>query len=94
MMTWEQKFDALLALGESSLRMRAPGNWYVHSRRSLGDGLFERGVCGNGATPQAAVEDDWEIFTKIKPNEYVIVDSSESRTRHRWNGWMWAEVKP
>jgi hypothetical protein len=31
-MTWEQKFAAILSIGDAALRMRKPGDWYVDHR--------------------------------------------------------------
>lgn len=95
-MTWEEKLQALQALGcDTSLKMRAPGNWYVAAvgRAIAGDG-FLTGSYGNGRTPQEAVEDDWnEIVVNLPINRYINVSSySAGKEKNvRWNGFMWAD---
>jgi hypothetical protein len=86
-MTWEQKLQALQALGDTSLRMRKPGDWYVNTVANIkGDGGY-----GNGATPEAAVEDHWKKFAESGAT--VVVDAySPSRREYRWNGFMWEVV--
>lgn len=94
-MTWEQMFAAIQAIGEASLRMRKPGDWFVEQRSTE---KKERGssvigsAYGNGATPEDAVRDHWRVLTDLKPNEIIVIDSMRDTRRHvRWNGYMWAD---
>lgn len=93
-LTWEQKLHALQALCETSLRMRAPGNWYVNAiGRSMTklDG-FLVGKYGNGKTPQEAIEDDWRQIALAGPEWLVIVDKHDGQRAFQWNGWMWDDA--
>ncbi len=94
-MTWEEKLQALQALCETVLIMRKPGNWYVSaSGRSIAGDGFLTGSYGNGATPEEAVEDDWNIFVVNLPLDRYINVSSYSAGKEknvRWNGFMWAD---
>jgi hypothetical protein len=97
MMNWEQKLEALQGLDcEISLRMRAPGNWYVDHRgievKKHGSAIL-RGEYGNGRTPEEAVEDHWRLLTGLGPEEYVVLHAMlpEKRRHVVWSGFMWAE---
>lgn len=88
-MTWEEKFEALKALGNTSLRMRKPGHWYVEpGGRCIRDGPLGDGAYGEGSTPQAAIEDDW---SKIAEGGELIECSPWGGPKQlvRWNGYMW-----
>ncbi len=91
-MNWEQKLAALNAIAETSLRMRAPGDWYVsaHPRGVVGDG-FERGTYGNGVTPEAAVNNDWKQLVDELPVDLSIRIRGDRQVR--WNGFMWQDVR-
>lgn len=96
-MTWEQKFEAMNALDESELRMRKPGDWFcvirgAEMQKPGGCGL--EGRCGNGNSPQAAVENAWFAYTKPIDNAYIVLDamSPEKRRHVRWNGYRWADI--
>lgn len=93
-MTWEQKLQALQELGECSLRMREPGNWYVSQTSvDIKEGSLLGGGYGNGATPEQAVNDHWERKTNLKPNQYLVINAfSDKRRAVRWSGFMWASV--
>lgn len=86
-MNWEQKLAALQALGDTSLRMREPGNWYVNGAGEIAQDRMLVGEYGNGATPEAAVNDHWQKFTGTGQ----IVRLSGDR-RVTWRGFMWADV--
>ena len=94
-MTWEQKFEAMRSLvGHFSIciRMRKPGDWYVNAtgRNIAGQG-FTRGTCGDGVTPQEAIEDDWRQYVDALPEgQYIAVGDRKVR----WNGFMWKDVTP
>jgi hypothetical protein len=92
-MTWEQKLAALTALGDTSLRMRKPGDWYVdHRGVEIGDGHILDSGHGDGATPEAAVEDRWACLTLLPPNKIIVLDAMRATRREvRWNGFMWAD---
>lgn len=86
-MDWQQKLMALKALCETHLCMREPGNWYVQSiGRSVieREGRIEVGSCGNGATPEAAVNNDWD---KVAKPGYALRITGKGYMR--WNGFMW-----
>lgn len=88
-MTWEQKFAALQALTDTSLRMRKPGDWYVNAydRAIGGNGLLQSNY-GNGKTPEEAVENDWLQMTQIASDLHIRVKGKN----YQWNGFMWAQV--
>ncbi len=88
-MTWEQAFDALQSIGIATLKMRAPGNWYVEQSVEIVEGTMLVGKHGNGTTPQAAVEDHWKIYS----DRSAIVRLSGGATV-TWTGYMWREVTP
>ncbi len=92
-MTWEQKLQAAQALGECSLKMRVPGNWYVSCsriERKEGGCLSSGGGCA-GATPESAVDEFWSWLTDSK---YSIIVGAYTDTRRAvtWNGFMWQDV--
>jgi hypothetical protein len=94
-MTWEQKLEAIIALGDDvSLRMRCPGNWHVdHRGVEIGDGHVLIGGCGNGDTPEAAVLNHWDHLTQLKAGQYLVKNAMSSDRRHyRWNGYRWADL--
>ncbi len=95
-MTWEEKLAALQTLCNTSLRMRAPGDWYVAAD---GREVQKTGSCvlsgdsGDGTTPQEAVEDDWKIIAEPGLDSYVVLDAmdSEKRREVQWIGYMWKD---
>lgn len=95
MMTWEQKFVALKALGDCALKMRAPGDWYL----SLHGVEVKRGpmlgsVGESGPTPEAAVTATWDAVTTLPPGQYLVMGALRSTRRAVvWGGFMWQEVK-
>lgn len=95
-MSWQEKFAAINALGEASLMMRKPGDWYVNQPRveTKDEGSSVIGCdYGNGATPEDAVVDHWERIAALPPRWFVVVDSFGPSRRHvRWNGYMWVDV--
>lgn len=82
-MTWEQKFAAIMSVAPSAeICMRKPGNWYVHANMMHASGsCCLVGNYGNGATPEAAVEDHWSQYGDGQPffvnDEWLM-----------WNGFM------
>jgi hypothetical protein len=94
-MTWEQKLAALDALaGQGTIAMRKPGDWLCSHRLSIKDQCILKGGCGNGATPQDAIEDQWSRLTeKLARHELIVIDEMKaSRRAFRWNGFMWREI--
>lgn len=87
-MTTDEKFAALKLLCETSLRMRAPRDWYVSaSGRECKNGCILRSSYGNGSTPQEAIEDDWRI---ISSHPCIVIDYGKRQVR--WNRYMWEDV--
>lgn len=89
MMTWEQKLEALNALCEHSLIMRAPGDWYVSSDLTIIDECISSWDYGNGETPEEAVEDHWDKYASVAFPMYI---SNGTGKKYRWNKFMWKEV--
>ena len=93
-MTWEEKFAALQALGDCSLRMRQPGDWYVDARGvDVKEGGMLAGRYGNWTTPEAAVLDHWERYTtQVEAGQVVVINAMGGSRRHvRWTGYMWRD---
>lgn len=95
-MNYEQMLVALQALGECSLMMRKPGDWYVSQRTEIKNGPVLEGRFGNGNTPMAAVADHWKQLTELAPGQYIVTHAYDRAQRRgvRWNGFMWAEAEP
>jgi hypothetical protein len=93
-LTWEQKAAALDTLGNIEIKMRRPGDWFcAQSGVSVADGHFLYGGCGNGATPQEAIEDLWRyLVDDLLANRYVAIGGMDITRRVRWNGFMWQDV--
>lgn len=88
-LTWEQKMAALQTLTDTSLRMRAPGDWYVSmSGAALVKGSFLHSVGGDGRTPEEAVEGAWEDVTGHR----VRVSRDGKDRDVVWVGCMWKEA--
>ena len=93
-LSWEQKLSALQVLGDTALRMRKPGNWYVDSHTEVGGDGFLSGKYGNGATPQLAVLDHWrQLVDELDPKLYVVARPGGVEAGYRWSGFMWIVVK-
>ena len=94
-LTWEQKLAACQAIGDCSVRMRKPGDWYVaHSGVNIATpaGMLE-GRYGNGRTPEAAVEDHWRALTMLDRGECVSSDGAVGRRYFQWTGYMWRDCE-
>ncbi len=92
MMEWQQKFAAIQAFAgsyDTYICMRKPDDWYVSCGMSVGGNGMLHGKYGNGATPQAAVEDHWAQYEALPFDRYAV---NRENKRARWNGFMWAEV--
>lgn len=95
-MTWEEKLHELRKLGDLSLKMRGPGDWYVEQvgvSISHHDG-FLRSEHGNGATPKQAVEDHWRILTSVQAPSEIIRRANPQRYQRafRWEGGRWVRA--
>ena len=91
-MTWEEKVEAINCIAGVSLHMRFPGNWYATSSLSVKRGSLLGSFCGNGKTPQDAIEDYWKQLTNLKDEEYLVSGLYPNRKAFKWNGFMWKEV--
>ena len=96
-MTWEQKIQACQAIGDFSLRMRKPGDWYVSqsAEKKKTNGAVLCGGCVTGAkTPEEAVNQHWDWLTSDEDGDRVVLHSmSDTELRDvRWNGFMWQEL--
>jgi len=87
-MTYEEKFAAINALCEASVKMRKPGDWYVQPTSFLGGRGFTECTYGEGSTPQEAIEDHWE---KISNAHYPLYAAAGDK-HYEWDGFMWKEV--
>lgn len=93
-MTWEEKLQACQALGEVSLKMRKPGDWYVSQNIEVKSGGVLHSVYGNGSTPKKAVENHWEKLTVLKSSQYIVLNfCDDNRRAVKWNGFMWEEIE-
>lgn len=92
-MIWEQKVTAMQCIGEVSLKMRAPGNWYVSI---TGVERVEEHVLSGGfvaaGSPEAAVNEKWVWLTCDK--YHLSISPRGHRSLVRWNGFMWEHVEP
>jgi hypothetical protein len=92
MMDWQQKFAAIQAFAgnfDTSIMMRKPGDWYVSSGMSVGgDGMLS-GKYGNGVSPEAAINEHWEIYSTLPFDRYAV---NRENKRARWNGFMWDAI--
>jgi hypothetical protein len=91
-MTWEEKFAAIIALtSDASLKMRAPGDWYVSypgvSRKE--DSILTSGL-ERGFGPGEAVNQAWTFLTDNK--YYLVISRAGKRRAVKWNGFMWIDV--
>ena len=95
LMDWQQKAAALDALKAIEIRIRKPGDWYVHHGVEIKDNGLLCGDYGNGKTPEDAILDHWErLVTAIEQTpKYLVVNAMTERRRAvRWNGYMWQDV--
>lgn len=93
-MTYEEKFEAINALGEASVHMRKPGDWYVSQATEIKDGGMLCGHYGDGTSPEAAIEDHWRVLTELNPHQYVVINAAgPDRQALSWNGYRWASVR-
>ena len=92
-MTWEQKLQALQALGYMSLKMRKPGDWYLspeHASVHFYHAGMESLFIGNGRTPEAAVTDLWQQVVGLEPGHLISKHTHDKPDDYfRWNEFMW-----
>ncbi len=82
---------ALKALTPTHLEMRAPGNWYVRAyARDKAEGGMLIGIYGNGETPQAAIDDDWN---QVSAADEIVISGGGKQRRVRWTGYMWTDIE-
>lgn len=91
-MTWEQKVQAMQALGRVEFFMREPGDWSVSIfgvSRQEGSMISS---CGTTGTIEEAVDRRWLWATN---QEFCLVINAmpDKRRAVRWNGFMWADVE-
>lgn len=97
-LNYQQKMHAIQALGDASVCMRKPDDWYVHqSGVDIKTGSVLEGRYGNGPTPEAAIHDHWDKLTKLQSGDECVVvfergDEGLRRRYVRWNGFMWETV--
>jgi hypothetical protein len=94
-MPWQRKLDAFQALGDTCLRMRKPGDWYVEAVSVMvkedPKDCTVVGIYGNGATPEAAVLDHWrKLVDELPAKSHLVIERGSRRVR--WNGYMWRDV--
>lgn len=90
-MTWEQKIQALQALGVVCLHMRSPGDWHVSVtgvERKKGE-FLERPRTGGNIEDATAQLWDWATDTGAVLVKNAMLDS---RREIKWNGFMWTDV--
>ena len=91
-MTWEQKVHACQSIGDFSLRMRHPGDWYVSHNVERVEGDLLSGGCVNGAnTPEVAVERHWDWLTEPGYHVRIRIPGSHQHREMFWNAFMWAD---
>lgn len=100
-MDWQQKAEALAALADLSIKFRerewrvgGPDPWYVSQNVEVKDGSILSSVCGNGHTPEEAIEDHWkQLVDDLTSRQYLIINvGTKDRRAVKWNGFMWQHV--
>jgi hypothetical protein len=104
-MDWQRKAAALNALAEIKISIRTPGDWYVLQSVNIREKNVMVGVCGNGKTPEEAIEDHWrqavddiiedhwrQAVDDIGDHYLVAREGGHPRRAVRWNGFMWEDV--
>lgn len=92
--SWQEKAEALNALAELDIKMRAAGDWYIHQDTEVGGDGMLTGTYGNGASPADAINDHWRVLVDELPlDKYIVVSAwSDGRKHFRWNGFMWRQL--
>jgi len=95
LLSWEDKLAALNRLGEATLHMRGPGDWYVSHAVEIKDGALLSPPHGAGESPEAAVNDHWRVLVTELPGHCVLVihaTNKDKRRQYRWVSGAWQEV--
>jgi hypothetical protein len=93
--TWEDRLGAMKVLGDVTLHMRKPGDWYAsHSNVGISNGAIVSSGAGNGRTPEEAVNDLWRGLTQISDGEWIAVGHGDNRINAVWDGDAWKTWKP
>ena len=94
-MDYQQKLEALNAIGHATVHMRNLSNWYCSiSGAEIKRGSILSSPTSASLTPEAAIEAAWEAYTNLPPDQYIVLNAmKETRCGYRWNGYRWAEVK-
>ena len=102
---WQEKYGILQNLCRCELVMREPGDWYVNQHVNVvnrnGNVVHTIGVFGEGGSPSDAVNNHFDILTKVVWPDYVAydedgtvtADGSMLRRRVRWDG-TWFRAIP
>lgn len=98
-MTWQEKFAAIRALGDSpnatTLNMRAVGSWSINLDPTIdigGNGVIVHPVA-TGPDSESVVNNLWEKMTNLSDGEYIVVNGMSRRRRHVvWNGFLWEDL--
>jgi len=93
-MNYDEKFAAINAIGEATIKFRRVQDWYVSQRAEIKNGCFLKSVSGNGLTPAEAIADHWRQLVEIPDSNYIVISAmTGDRRAVRWNGFMWADVQ-
>lgn len=94
-LTANQKFLAMKALGDASIKMDVYGKWYV----SIFAVEVKHGAMLSGLpvphteTMQDAVEQSWKGLTELSGDRYIVINAmGATRRAVRWNGFMWEQL--
>ena len=92
-LSWQQKAAALNSLAPINILMRGPSDWYVSQGVEVKQKSVLRSVCGNGDTPESAIQDHWEQACEdLCHGEYLVVNAGNAKRRAvEWNGFMWTD---
>lgn len=91
-LTTFEKWFALDALSPVSVKIRSPDDFYVDQDVSISGGNLITTIimCGEGRTPEEAIEHHWVIHVQdLQSNRYLLTGDGR---RVRWNGFMWNDV--
>lgn len=88
--TWQDRFAAIQVLGDASVRMRKPGDWYVSQTGvEIGDGRLLSSVGGDGRTPDEAIETHWRNLTTLPEGKFLSLRRDGQRLCAAWDGDGW-----
>lgn len=91
-----QKMQALMCLDPMAC-LRLCGDkttWYCSVSAEIKEGAILSSPAGYGATPKAAIEHTWKLYTELPEGQYVVVKAmdSDKRRAYRWGRFMWEPV--